>query len=233
MTSQGTIAADSITGARRQLADRGWTIIHGAGFTDGVNVDHDAVRRIACHFGIPSSRDGGRDVWPIRPLTSDAAETFSQRSGEALLHTDAAYRSVPEPRFGLFCIRPADDGGLSRLLTATDAIRDLHGDLADELRRSQWRWLPPRVFGGQPDEPRPVLRPDGRIRWRYDNLALAAEQRPPAAAFAEHIDTHPRLIQLPLPTDSVLVCDNERVLHGRTTFTDRSRYLLRVRLVDR
>jgi alpha-ketoglutarate-dependent taurine dioxygenase len=232
MTSQDTVAADSIAGARRQLADQGWTIIHGAGFTDGVDVDLDTVRRIACHFGIPSSRDGG-DVWPVRPLTSDTAETFSQRSGEALLHTDAAYRSVPEPRFGLFCVRPADDGGLSRLLTATDAIRDLDGDLADELRRSQWRWLPPRVFGGQPDGPRAVLRSDGAIRWRYDNLALTAEQRSLAAAFAEHIDTHPRLVQLPLPADSVLVCDNERVLHGRTTFTDRARYLLRVRMAER
>jgi alpha-ketoglutarate-dependent taurine dioxygenase len=226
-------ATSSITQAQRQVSARGWAVVESAGFTDGRTTDFDAVRAIARQFGVPSDRDGGTDIWPIRPVSESASETFSRRAGEALLHTDAAYRTDPEPLFALFCVRPAGDGGASRLLTARDAIADLNEQIITELRRPVWVWTPPAVFGGTPAEPSAVLAERGHIRWRYDNLAIGERHRPIADAFHEHLETHRSTVEFTLPTDSVLVCDNQQVLHGRTGFTDIARLLLRVRLVNR
>jgi alpha-ketoglutarate-dependent taurine dioxygenase len=41
------------------------------------------------------------------------------------------------------------------------------------------------------------------------------------------------LVQFSLPADSMLICDNLRVLHGRTAFADSRRSLVRIRLVQR
>jgi alpha-ketoglutarate-dependent taurine dioxygenase len=222
---------ESLSQAGDLLATRGWAVVPSAGFSDGHTADPGAVRAIAQRFGVPSSRDGGIDIWPVRPVSRSATETFSRRAGTALLHTDAAYRPDPEPLFALFCVRPAADGGATRLLAATDALAGLDPRVARELRRPVWRWVPPAVFGGGPGEPRPVLS-GGGARWRYDNLLASEPRMAVAAAFRDHIEAHRRVATLMLPADSVLICDNQRVLHGRTTFTDAARLLLRVRLVS-
>jgi alpha-ketoglutarate-dependent taurine dioxygenase len=218
--------------ARHLLATRGWAVLTSAGFTDGHTADPDAVRAIARRFGVPSSRDGGTDIWPVQPVSRSATETFSRRAGGALLHTDAAYREDPESLFALFCVRPAADGGATRLLAAADALAGLDPRLTRELRRPVWRWAPPAVFGGEPVEPRPVLTDRG-VRWRYDNLLASEADLAVAAEFRDHVEGHPRVRGFILPADSVLICDNQHVLHGRTPFTDTTRLLLRVRLVSR
>jgi len=219
--------------AHRRLATDGFSVLPDAGFTDGDEFDPDAVLRLAEQFGVPSSRDGGTAVWSVRPRTADPKQTFSLRSGAALLHTDAAYRADPEPRFALFCVRPGDDGGLTRLLRAADAVSGLDAETLAVLRRPVWRWLPPAVFGGRRDVMRPVLEAGGAIRWRPDNLDVSDAARAVAATFTEYVEQHPKLLQFPLPAGSMLVCDNRMVLHGRTSFSDPDRHLLRVRLEAR
>jgi len=232
-TTPSRLEQDTPAQAELAVATRGWAVLSRAGFTDGEDVDHDAVIRIARCFGVPSARDGGTEIWPVAPRITDPLSTFSMRGGEARLHTDAAYRADPENRFALFCVRPAGDGGLSRLLDARAAMADVPGATLELLRRPVWRWTPPSTFGGEPDVARAVATRDGRIRWRVDNLDVDARLNAVAAEFDRYLDGHPLVAQLPLATDSVLVCDNERVLHGRTWFADRRRLLLRVRLVTR
>ncbi len=231
--SDGSPLPARLAVAAAQLAERGWAVLDQAGFTDGRRADLAHVRRLAGYFGTLSARDGGVDVWPVRPVSRDRGQTFSQRDGEALLHTDAAYRASPEPLFALFCVRPAGDGGRTRLLSARAALSGLDAGTVSVLRRPVWRWTPPAVFGGEQDIPRPVVSGSGGLRWRYDNLAVGAELRPAAARFRDHLESHPSVTEFMLATDSVLVCDNTAMLHGRTGFTDISRLLLRVRLEQR
>jgi alpha-ketoglutarate-dependent taurine dioxygenase len=73
----------------------------------------------------------------------------------------------------------------------------------------------------------------GEIRWRFDNLEIDEELRAMAARFRDHIEGHRKVAEFTLRSDSVLICDNRRILHGRTTFTDIDRLLLRVRLEQR
>jgi hypothetical protein len=223
-------AVTNLGAAAIRLRKRGWAVLTGAGFTDGHRVDLTRVRELARWFGIPSARDGGADIWPVRPISRDPGQTFSQRTGGALLHTDAAYRDAPEPLFALFCVRPACAGGHSRLLTAEDATTGLDPEVLAALRRPVWQWLPPAIFGGPPGHARPVLAGTNTISWRFDNLEVTGELRTIAARFRDHIEGHRNIIEFALTADSMLVCDNTAILHGRTSFTDPSRLLLRVRM---
>jgi len=216
----------------QEVGRRGWSLTRNVGFTDGDVIDQGALRELCRTIGRPSSRDGDRVVWPVRPVTTAPGATFSMRSGAAALHTDAAYRSDPEPWVVLFCVRPAADGGLSTLLTLADLMAGLPAEIERALRQPIWRWQPPEVFGGQVTEPRTVLGPDGDIRWRYDTLEPDAEPQAAAARFHEHLTAHPLTRAFQPPVDSMLVVDNHRTLHGRTAFTDPGRLLLRVRLDD-
>ncbi|MGI8313067.1 TauD/TfdA family dioxygenase [Saccharopolyspora hattusasensis] len=223
----------TMTSVLETLTNQGWALIDSAGFTDGSDVDYREVERIASRYGTASDRDGGQAIWPVTPRKSGSTDTFSVRAGEARFHTDAAYRAEPEQRFALFCVRPAEDGGASRLLQARKALSGLPGEMSALLRKPVWRWIPPATFGGEPDIPRSVSREDGRIRWRVDNLDVDSALRSVATDFDEHLDSHPDAAEFVLGTDSVLICDNERVLHGRTWFSDPRRLILRVRLVIR
>jgi hypothetical protein len=212
-----------------RLAEDGFVVVNDAGFTDGAEVDEAAVVRIAEAFGKPSTRDGGRAVWPIRPVSDRTDATFSLRAGAARLHTDAAYRDAPEDLVVMFCVRPAADGGATELLHGRHAAAGLDVATTEALRRTQWFWRPPAVFGGAVAGPYAVLSESG-MRWRWDNLDLPARLTPTAASFRDHVDGHPATIVHRMVTDQVLVFDNTQMLHGRTAFSDPRRLLLRVRL---
>jgi alpha-ketoglutarate-dependent taurine dioxygenase len=79
------------------------------------------------------------------------------------------------------------------------------------------------------------------MRWRYDSIVKGLAARPALdtpplrAALAllnEVIEQHaPRFCQH-LPDDTLLWADNRRTLHGRATYTDPARHLIRIRIAD-
>ncbi|GAB1824239.1 TauD/TfdA family dioxygenase [Herbidospora sp. RD11066] len=212
---------------------RGWAVLRGPWDVP----THAEALGFAARFGRPSSRDGGRAVWEVRPRPLGG--TFSQRSGPVPLHTDAQYHPDPEDVVCLFAIRPAADGGHSLLLTADEAVTALRrhpGAAATEaaLRRPQWSWITPAAFSGgekarRGSPPVPVLSGTS-LRWRPDNLVPGSD--PAAATFTEVLaEAGPAEVRL-APGD-VLVLDNHRTLHGRTAFADPERLMLRVRVWSR
>jgi len=223
--------------ARAALARQGWAVLRGAPFLTGGQPDLEAALRIASRFGSPSTRDGGRAVWPVAVTTERPGATFSIRAGEAGLHTDAQYRRMPEDLVCLFAVRPAASGGVTRLLRAAEAraalLRHSKGEWALEvLARPRWSWQAPEIFEAEPPFHAPVLPGDGTVRWRIDTLApgLTAEQVLAAAVFEASIEAAPEVVEVALDTGDVAVIDNHRTLHGRTDFSDSRRLLLRVRL---
>ncbi|ADJ47539.1 hypothetical protein AMES_5714 [Amycolatopsis mediterranei S699] len=218
--------------SRRHLHTTGFVLLRGCEFTDGRTVDRGAVGDLMSVFGKISARDGGTAIWPVRPATTDVHATFSVRAGAAEWHTDAAYRDVPEDLVALLCVRPAADGGVSRLLHQRHARTGLDADVVTALRQPSFSWRPPAVFGGGSIRQFPVLASD-TVRWRWDNLEVARPHNAVAASFREHLAAASGALDLPLQAGDVLVFDNRRVLHSRTAFTDPRRHLLRVRLWTR
>jgi alpha-ketoglutarate-dependent taurine dioxygenase len=234
------IRGEDLRVAKDTLAHRGWAVLSGLPFVHDGEPDIPYILRTAARFGRPSDREGGTPAWAVRPASEDPAQTFSRRAGGATLHTDAQYRRVPEDLVCLFAVRPAADGGVTRILGAPGARAALRGHererwLLDRLARPDWAWEVPAPFAGERPFRAAVLPGDGTIRWRADNLAagVAGELREAARAFADRLETAPDVVRFRLDAGDAVVLDNRRVLHGRTFFADRRRLMVRVRLWDR
>lgn len=220
-----------------EVAARGWASFRVDEVGTSPERAEGALLEAVRGWGIPSRRDGGSDVWPIRPRLLDQSATFSVRNGAAGLHTDAQYHQKPEDLVVICCVRPADSGGESTLLGLSDvweAIRTQRdsGDLVRWLRAPVWGFEVPLEFGGGDGAARVPVLGESTIRWRRDNLR--AERDVPAEqiadAFAAACESSPRKVVLPLGPGDAIVMDNRRVLHGRLGFEDPQRHLLRVRL---
>lgn len=223
--------------ARNQLAHHGWAVLRGLPLLSHGQADEDRIMELVSMFGTPSTRDGGRTMWPVTPRTNRGDATFSVRSGAASLHTDSQYRRNPEDVVCLFVVRPAADGGHTLLLRTADAVAAVEQhprgrQILKTLVEPRWAWKTPDVFPAEPSFQAAVLAEDGRIRWRFDNLAptLDAQQILAAAVFQACIETTTTVRQLRLGSGDLVIVDNRHTLHGRTSFQDPRRLLLRVRL---
>lgn len=226
--------------SRQELAERGWTLIRGVPFLrHGVPGERMVLDFASC-FGVPSARDGGRALWPVAPVPEPPAATLSARTGPTGFHTDAQYHAEPEDYVCLFGVRPAADGGETRLLRYDAAVAALQerGDgpeLLAALCLPIWRWQLPAAFAATTatalSAPTAALAGGGRIRWRSDNLEPPAQLLPDTAARIDAAFEHAAgSVSLALEPADVLVIDNHRVMHARTAFSDPRRLLLRVRL---
>lgn len=234
-TTADETASEPPTSLKQALGIKGWLLVTTQGPIDTLA---DEVVAMARQLGTPSGRDGGKIAWPVTP--SAGIGTFSQTSHAAPFHTDAQYHARPERFMLLACARPANRGGESRILTAANLLADLadagFGDADMRMLRAPiWSWTVPAVFQQstlpQRSPPRPILLPDGGVRWRYDNLVCAnSDQQHLAAAFHRAIEASKRASTIRLQPGQILVCDNRRALHARTAFDDPNRLLFRVRV---
>jgi len=87
---------------------------------------------IALSLGFPTSTDQRtqRVAWDIRARPGSAGEsrfvTFSERVGNADMHTDSSFYPMPEEQFLLYVVRAAQCGGGASLLIDVD---DIHAEL--------------------------------------------------------------------------------------------------------
>lgn len=244
----------------RQGGARGMAIT-GLGLADQDEPQRNALLyAIALSLGFPTSTDQRtqRVAWDIRARPGSGGEsrfvTFSERVGGADMHTDSSFYPMPEEQFLLYVVRAAQCGGGASLLIDVD---DIHAELLrteagrasfELLSQAQVPFRVPSVYAASEQQVEiqlaPVFERVGEglaIRWRYDSILKGLAARPdldtPAlgAALAllnEVIEQHaPRFCQQ-LPDDTLLWADNRRTLHGRATYTDPARHLVRVRIGD-
>ena len=196
------------------------------------------VEIFAEKFGALSRRDGGIGAWPVKPRKKSG--TYSEISGPAAFHTDSQYHSHPERFFVLACDTPASEGGDNLLISHDDAhavaMETLGLKGVDRLKQCVWRWKVPKVFQSESAPavcpPSSIFREDGTIRWRIDNIVCENDaDLSLAKAFGQALDVSPRAEHVRLESGDVLVCDNWRALHARTSFSDMNRFLYRARLL--
>lgn len=203
----------------------------------------------------------GRVAWDVKARPETGTEgrfvTFSERVGSADMHTDSSFYPMPEESFILYVVNAAQcHGGHSTLIDADEIYTALHrtpqGAAAFELlRTTPVPFRVPAVYAAGDDNleiyEAPVFGPPMRagdrftMRWRYDAIKKGLAARPdmssPALADAVEImhcvaeQEAPRFMEQ-LPTDTLMLADNHRMLHGRTTYTDERRHLIRIRMSD-
>jgi len=203
----------------------------------------------------------GRVAWDVRarPVEqgSERFTTFSERVGSADMHTDSSFYPMPEEQFILYVVNAARcDGGHSLLIDAEDIYRTLQetaeGRAAFELlSTTPVPFRVPAVYAAGDANVEvhvatvfgPTTRPGARftMRWRYDSIEKGIAARPDLvtpelrAALAlmnDVAETKAARFKDQLPTDTLMLVDNHHMLHGRTTYTDERRHLIRIRISD-
>lgn len=209
---------------------------------------------IALTQGFPTSTDQRtkRVAWDVRarPGSQSKFVTFSERTGNADMHTDSSFYPMPEEQFMLYVVASARcNGGESLLIDVEDIVAELNataeGRAAYQLLcRTEVPFRVPSVYAAHDEQVElfyaPVFHNEGRaMRWRYDSIEKGLAARPDLATPAlvaalgllnDVIEQRaPRFVRQ-LPDDTLLWADNHRTLHGRAMYTDPGRHLIRIRI---
>jgi hypothetical protein len=203
----------------------------------------------------------GRVAWDVRARPMEEIDgrftTFSERVGSADMHTDSSFYPMPEEQFILYVVNAARcAGGHSLLVDGEDIYQALQqtaeGRAAfDLLSTTPVPFRVPAIYAAGENSVEvqvahvfgPSQRPGARftMRWRYDSIkkGLAArpdletpELRAALALMNDVAEVHAARFKDQLPTDTLMLVDNHHMLHGRTTYTDERRHLIRVRISD-
>jgi alpha-ketoglutarate-dependent taurine dioxygenase len=212
-------------------------------------------------FPTSTDQRTGRVAWDVkaRPVDEDDQRfvTFSERIGSADMHTDSSFYPMPEEKFILYVVTAARcDGGHTLLVDAESVNQALQETQAGRMAYALLRTTPvpfrvPSVYAAADAAVEyyvaPVLGDPGRederfrLRWRYDAIKKGWSACPHLST-PELLDALEVMNQVAerdavrfkeqLPTDTLMLADNHRMLHGRTTYTDERRHLIRIRMSD-
>ncbi|MEQ8546874.1 MAG: TauD/TfdA family dioxygenase [Cyclobacteriaceae bacterium] len=207
---------------------------------------------ISEEIGQPISHDGQNSIiWDIKsnPKSDSLIKTYSEHSHEAELHTDSQYSEYPEDYFGLLTLKKAlCGGGRSLLLSLKDILTELRElpegfEIEKTLRESDYPFIVPNVF--KKDHSKnvefnfgPILR-NNEIRFRVDTFEKAISNRPDLCT-GQQLEAYQTLKEIILNSKNtkyfylenrdLIFINNKTMLHGRESFTDSERHLLRIRM---
>jgi alpha-ketoglutarate-dependent taurine dioxygenase len=215
-----------------------------------LEVAEQKLLRLARLCGRPTPHTKGKKdyIWTIRPRDPDADHahqfTFSEHNNAVDPHTDSQYMPHPERYVCFLTVREASDGGgETLLLDFRPVLAALENDwgskrMTEYLRATDFPIICPGVLrtGGQSDIINAKLVSDiPLIRFRADSIAEGLRASGPsdekfeALKFLEAVVKAAAKTQLFLRTGDLLFLNNHYLLHGRTSFSDLNRTLLRVR----
>ncbi|MEY9840242.1 TauD/TfdA family dioxygenase [Streptacidiphilus sp. EB103A] len=201
---------------------------------------------IGRHFGRTAPQKDGRHVQHVRDVGVDPSGSTSrsyQHSGPLGYHAD------PNDIVALLCVRPAQSGGLSRIVSSVAVHNEIvatRPDLAEVLYQPWWRDL---RAGDGPDSfhQSPVYTVDtaGRLTTDYGpdymRSALRGAHVPPfstrqleAMDLLDRLNSDPRFqLDMDLCAGDMQFLNNHVTLHSRTRYVDhpdpeRRRDLIRI-----
>lgn len=205
-------------------------------------------------LGNPVEHNVGKKdyIWDIKLRDSlSPLPTFSEHNSEAPLHTDTQYRLSPEKYISLLVLKKATcGGGETTILKFEDVIRTLQNtrngrDCLYVLENSLFPFAVPSVFSRDANQVHfifaPIISDRKSIRYRFDTIDQGLKYSNISEVdnikqvwalnfFREHITSHSSVVKLYLEDGEILILDNETVLHGRTSFSDPDRHILRTRM---
>jgi len=195
------------------------------------------LTKIVSLLGRAHTHSSGDDsVWHIKQGGSGGGETLarSHKLSEFVLHTDCSYEKQVPDFFGLHCIRHDRFGGGKNLLVdCSTLIQHLTQKSLETLQNDPVEiTVPPEFRRDIESITSRVIDKNFNVRYRKE--ILREETLTPALKSA--LEEFERLCDSPvlnrkfeLKDNQILLIDNKRYLHARTTIKDEDRHLMRIR----
>jgi alpha-ketoglutarate-dependent taurine dioxygenase len=228
----------SVSELRAELVLHGWSCVP----LEPGDVTGGSMQDIVRQLGTPIAQDAaGTMVWQVRQHTRNAdpgpqALGLVPRSwtlDEFPFHTDGSFEDPQPAHVALYAVR-ADrmGGGQTQLKSVAEILSHLSNESRHTLLTSRYRFrVPPEFVKDAADRCLPIVYGDGLMRWRHEQIDTSEATEAQRAALAELVDAVEVVqpICLNLHDGDLLVVDNGRFLHARTTILDAERHLLRMR----
>lgn len=207
--------------------------------------------KLSSHVGtlVPHNFDRSDFVWEIKPKSSNSViNTFSEHNKAAPLHTDSQYRNRPEKYMALLVFSQAEcAGGETMLLDFKVVLNELRQSdsgrkMIEFACQDKFPIAVPSIFQTQDKTEyiySSLISNIPLIRYRYDTLRIGLKliKHSHVQEFSEKLLTFNDLINrsrycssLLLNNGEAIFVDNHRMLHGRSSFLDSNRLLLRIRM---
>lgn len=207
--------------------------------------------KLSSHIGtlVPHNLGQSDFVWEIKPKSSiSMINTFSEHNKAAPLHTDSQYRNRPEKYMALLVFSQAEcAGGETILLDFRQVLKELRQSnfgrqMIEFACQKTFPIAVPTIFQTQDKTEyiySSLISNIPLIRYRYDTLktGLKLIKRSYVKDFDEKLQAFNDLIHrsrycssLLLNNGEAIFVDNHRMLHGRSSFLDSNRLLLRIRM---
>lgn len=188
-------------------------------------------------------------VWEIRPrLSRSSLKTFSEHNDKAPLHTDSQYRNHPERFIALLTLRQAScGGGYTELVDFRKVLQDLEktasgSEVIQFISNERFPIAVPTIFQNHLEQQyirQTLISESPLIRYRYDTLkaGLSLLDKSKVSLYEKNlafldaaIQLSPHRFRFLSSPNEVIFLDNHRFLHGRSSFIDPDRLLLRTRM---
>jgi alpha-ketoglutarate-dependent taurine dioxygenase len=191
--------------------------------------------------------DTGQQALPGSGIRPD------KTNSEIRFHNDNAYNDIPPDYVGLLCLRPAQSGGHSRVIsfhTVHNALQERYPDRLERLYRPFW-FDRQREFrpGESPIFSAPVFEKTGKLQARFSAHQIGggyvlrgepidSDGEAAIAAMLDIFDEDELSVDFDLEPGQIQFVDNRALGHSRTAFIDdpdpdRRRHLVRLWLRDR
>jgi hypothetical protein len=177
----------------------------------------------------PYNRPGGGLVRRLSPPRDRLVQGGTDVLSEAL-HTDGTDSPKPNDITCLVCVRPDHNGGgRTRLLDAAGIGANVFPLLDDEtvriLMTETVPWRIAEALGGG-TVPAPVIS-NGELRWLRQGVATPIPRRVEWALleFERMLAATTEVVDFAMARNSMVVMNNRRTLHARTSIPDRGRSL--------
>lgn len=164
-------------------------------------------------------------------------------------HTDGYYNPLDKQIFGIImhCVRPADEGGVNRLLDPEQlyiALRDENPAYIEALMHLEAMTIPDniengKVIRGAQSGPVFSIKPDGRLHMRYSarkrNIVWrdTGDTQKAVESMSKIMADDKNVLKVALRSGQGIICNN--VLHNRSSFSDserQKRLMYRARYYD-
>ena len=196
----------------------------GVALTHLPTADAPTIVRFCQQFGtIRPHRDADRDgitrIRRVDAVSNDATyKAFGE--GELLPHTDGSSVPAPPNLVIQYCVRPAQLGGATLLVDASTVwtrLTKTRPYLADVLAKPNTVWfgLGPSAYLGSIFT---VINGRPEVRFRYDDQGYYSKEVALALPYLMEV-IYSEAITVNLAASDLILIDNKRWLHGRTTFS--------------